>query len=88
MQGGTKPKRRVFKKTVNEYAAASSAHGIAYIFEPDRLFIERLFWILVVGIAFGYRYEFYTMFIIRQSFDIEFKLDIEIIHLHISLYSS
>ena len=49
------PKRKAFKKTVNEYAAASSAHGVAYIFEPDRLIIERVFWILVVGIAFGYR---------------------------------
>ena len=49
-------KRKVFKKTVNEYAAASSAHGVAYIFEPDRLIIERLFWILVVGLAFGYRW--------------------------------
>ena len=55
MEGRAKPKRKAFKKTVNEYAAASSAHGVAYIFEPDRLIIERLFWILVVGIAFGYR---------------------------------
>ena len=55
MKSRVKPKRRVFRETVNEYAAASSAHGIAYIFEPDRLIIERLFWILVVGIAFGYR---------------------------------
>lgn len=55
MEGRLNPKRRVFKKTVNEYAAASSAHGVAYIFEPDRLIIERLFWILVVGLAFGYR---------------------------------
>ena len=58
MQGRTKPKQRVFKKTVNEYAAASSAHGVAYIFEPDRLIIERVFWILVVAFAFGYRLEF------------------------------
>ena len=55
MDGRVKPKRRVFKRTVNEYAASSSAHGVAYIFEPDRLIIERLFWILVVGCAFGYR---------------------------------
>ena len=55
MDGRAKPKRGVFKRTVNEYAAASSAHGVAYIFEPNRLIIERLFWILIVVFAFGYR---------------------------------
>ena len=55
MRGRANPKRKVFEKTVKEYAAASSAHGVAYIFEPNRLIIERLFWILVVGLAFGYR---------------------------------
>ena len=55
MPGRANPKRKVFQKTVKEYAAASSAHGVAYIFEPSRLVIERLFWILVVGLAFGYR---------------------------------
>ena len=48
-------KSKVLKRTVNEYAAVSSAHGVAYIFEPDRLIIERLFWIIVVGVAFSYR---------------------------------
>ena len=48
-------KSKVLKRTVNEYAAVSSAHGVAYIFEPDRLIIERLFWIIVVGVAFTYR---------------------------------
>ena len=55
MRGRVKPKRKVFEKTVKEYAAASSAHGVAYIFEPGRLIIERIFWLLVVGLAFGYR---------------------------------
>ena len=46
---------RVFKDTVNEYASSSSAHGIAYIFESDRLGLERLFWIFVVGFALIFR---------------------------------
>ena len=39
------------KLTVQEYAAASSAHGIAYIFEQNRVGLERLFWVVVVGVA-------------------------------------
>ena len=46
---------RAFKDTVNEYASSSSAHGIAYIFESDRLGIERLLWIFVVGFALIFR---------------------------------
>ena len=45
-----------FKKTLKEYASSSSAHGIAYIFEPDRLGLERLLWIFVVGFALIFRY--------------------------------
>ena len=44
-----------FNKTVREYASASSAHGITYIFEPDRLGLERLLWIFVVGFALIFR---------------------------------
>ena len=46
---------RAFKDTVNEYASSSSAHGVAYIFESDRLGLERLFWIFVVGFALIFR---------------------------------
>ena len=46
---------RAFKDTVNEYASSSSAHGIAYIFESDRLPVERLFWIFGVGFALIFR---------------------------------
>ena len=46
---------RAFKDTVNEYASSSSAHGIAYIFESDRLGLERLLWIFVVGFALIFR---------------------------------
>ena len=44
-----------FKNTVCEYAAASSAHGIAYIFEQDRRGVERVFWIIIVICAFVFR---------------------------------
>ena len=43
-------------QTVHEYAASATAHGIAYIFEPNRWKLERLFWILVVGFALIFRY--------------------------------
>ena len=46
---------RAFKDTVNEYASSSSAHGISYIFESDRLGLERLLWIFVVGFALIFR---------------------------------
>ena len=46
---------RAFKDTVNEYASSSSAHGISYIFESDRLGFERLLWIFVVGFALIFR---------------------------------
>ena len=46
---------RAFKDTVSEYASSSSAHGIAYIFESDRLGLERLLWICVVGFALIFR---------------------------------
>jgi len=46
---------RAFKDTVNEFASSSSAHGIAYIFESDRLPVERLFWIFGVGFALIFR---------------------------------
>ena len=49
------PWSKVFKTTINEYASASTADGIAYIFEPGRLIIERIFWVLVVLFAFVVR---------------------------------
>ena len=44
-----------FTRTVNQYAASSSAHGIAYIFEPGRVGLERLLWMFVVGFALIFR---------------------------------
>ena len=43
------------EKTVREYAASSSAHGISYIFEENRVGVERLFWVVVVGVALVFR---------------------------------
>ena len=43
------------KKTIHEYAASTSAHGIAYIFEQQRWKGERVFWILIVALALAVR---------------------------------
>ena len=43
-------------KTVHEYAASSTAHGVAYIFEPNRWFVERLLWMILIGFAFIFRF--------------------------------
>ena len=37
-----------YSKTLNEYASVSTAHGIAYIFEDGRFFVERVLWLIVV----------------------------------------
>ena len=46
---------KILKTTVREYAGASTAHGIAYIFERDRLIIERVFWGVMVVLALVWR---------------------------------
>ena len=38
-------------RTLKEYSSASTTHGIAYVFEDDRLLIERVLWVIVIGIA-------------------------------------
>ena len=59
---------RAFKDTVNAYASSSSAHGVAYIFELDRLPIERLFWVFCLGFALVFRYpEMLHLYIIDVS---------------------
>ena len=42
------------ENTIQQYAKATSIHGIAYIFEEGRPIRERLFWIIlmVLGLAF------------------------------------
>ena len=52
----TRFRGKVFRATVNEFAAASSAHGVAYILEPGRLGIERGFWIFIVAFMMIFRY--------------------------------
>ena len=47
----------VVKKTAEEYANSSTAHGIGYITEPNRIMIERCFWLFVVIMALWFRYE-------------------------------
>ena len=43
-------KRPCFR-TLKEYSSASTTHGIAYVFEDDRLILERVLWIIVIIIA-------------------------------------
>ena len=50
------PSTKALETTVREYASSSSAHGISYIFESNRLGLERGFWVLIVGIALIIRY--------------------------------
>ena len=38
-------------KTLKEYSASSTTHGISYVFEDDRLLIERFLWVIVIIIA-------------------------------------
>ena len=37
--------------TAKQYAAATSIHGITYIFEGGRLFLERILWVVLVVLA-------------------------------------
>ena len=50
------PSTKALETTVREYASSSSAHGVSYIFESNRLGLERGFWVLIVGIALIIRY--------------------------------
>ena len=43
--------RKPYFRTLKEYSASSTTHGIAYVFEDNRLFIERVLWIIIVIIA-------------------------------------
>ena len=36
-----------------QYGAATTIHGIQYIFEPERFSCERLLWVVLVGIGMG-----------------------------------
>ena len=51
--GESKDKRKPHTKTVYEYASVCTPHGISYVFESDRLLVERLLWVLVVCIFAG-----------------------------------
>ena len=43
--------KRPCYRTLKEYSSASTTHGIAYVFEDDRLILERVLWIIVIIIA-------------------------------------
>ena len=46
-----KKKKKPCFKTLKEYSASSTTHGISYVFEDDRLLIERFLWVVVIIIA-------------------------------------
>ena len=50
-EGNTKKPKKPYFRTLKEYSSSSTTHGIAYIFEDDRLFIERILWVIVVIVA-------------------------------------
>ena len=41
-------------KTFHEYASQSTVHGIVYIFEKDRLYIERFLWTIVAALSVAF----------------------------------
>ena len=42
----------IFSQTVHAFAEAFTAHGVHYIFERGQHLGSRLFWVLIVSIAF------------------------------------
>lgn len=47
-EGDSKKSKRPYFRTLKEYSSSSTTHGIFYVFEDDRLFIERIFWVVIV----------------------------------------
>ena len=50
-EGNPKKAKKPYFRTLKEYSSSSTTHGISYVFEDDRLIIERILWIVVVIIA-------------------------------------
>ena len=46
--------KRPYLKTLHEYASQSTVHGIVYIFEKDRLYIERILWTIVAALSLAF----------------------------------
>lgn len=44
------------KKHFKEYATSTSAHGLFYLAEDGRSFLERIFWLIVVVLALAFSY--------------------------------
>ena len=44
------------KQHFKEYAASTSAHGLVYLAEDGRSFLERIFWLIVVVLALAFSY--------------------------------
>ena len=43
-----------YHTTLKQYASVSTAHGISYIFEEGRFFVERIVWVVVVVAALAF----------------------------------
>ena len=50
----TKKLKNPYHTTLKQYASVSTAHGISYIFEDGRFFIERIIWAAVVVAALAF----------------------------------
>ena len=50
----TKKSKNPYHTTLKQYASVSTAHGISYIFEDGRFFLERIIWAAVVVAALAF----------------------------------
>ena len=50
-EGSSKKAKKPYFRTLKEYSSSSTTHGISYVFEDDRLLIERILWIIIVIVA-------------------------------------
>ena len=56
IHGPKRPLKGEIKQHLKGYASSTTAHGIFYIAEDGRSFVERVFWIIVVVLAIGFSY--------------------------------
>ena len=56
VHGPKSPLNTDVKKYFKEYATSTSAHGLSYLAEDGRSFLERIFWLIVVVLALAFSY--------------------------------
>ena len=61
--GGIKP-GKALKNTVYDYASATTAHGVSYVFHRSLFIVERLLWLVVtllfIALAIYWSIDVYT----------------------------